>query len=381
MPAITVANNAAIANTINGAKELKKYIQDMTRLAESIREVCERDLQQPRAVVNYHHDDFISVGQGNHEFNARMCQVAHSDFVYNHTQLSQSSVLLKYESIVKDCLASLERFRVSLVNNKQQKRTTIRAIRRIIIAHTNSCRGSAEVFEEIAYQSPCVIMLRGLIEQTKQNHKTIARNILDQVHPIVLDMRTRHIHMFEQAAQQTVEAIIIHADKCRVFMTQCRYLAIVEYCANLWWTHTQKEHYCQQNNNYYVSALLAEDNGELKRFNAASASGLSVAASGGRRRLMNVQIFVHEHNEMQPEKDECIVMYDLDESLATEILTDEAIQTFEDDERDAKDAVREHQRLYANAATAATTDDQVWNYWGRRSDAQHEYLGEEAMLS
>jgi hypothetical protein len=79
---------------------------------------------------------------------------------------------------------------------------------------------------------------------------------------------------------------------------------------------------------------------------------------------MNVQIFVHEHNEMQPEKDECVVMYDLDESLAAEILTDEAIQTFEDDERDAKDAVREHQRLYADA-------DQVWNYWGRRrSDEQ-----------
>jgi hypothetical protein len=218
-------------------------------------------------------------------------------------------------------------------------------------------------------------MLRGLIEQTKQNHKTIARNILDQVHPIVLDMRIRHIHMFEQAAQQTVEAIIIHADKCRVFMTQCRHLAIVEYCANLWWTNTQKEYYCQQqNNNYYVSALLAEDNGELKRFNAASASGLSLAASGGRRRPMNVQIFVHEHNEMQPEKDECIVMYELDESLAAEILTDEAIQTFEDDERDAKDAVREHQRLYANANADANADadaDQVWNYWGRRrSDEQ-----------
>lgn len=372
MPTITVADNTAIANTINGANELKKYIEDMTRLAESIRAELERDLQLPRAVVNYHDDDFISVGQGNHEFNARMCQVAHSDFVYNHTQLSQSSPVLQYESVVKDCLASLERFRVSLVNNKQQKRTTIRAIRRIIIAHTNSCRGSAEVFEEIAYQSPCVIMLRGLIEQTKQNHKTIARNILDQVHPIVLDMRTRHIHMFEQAAQQTVEAIIIHADKCRVFMAQCRHLAIVEYCAYLWWTNTQKEYYCQQNNNYYVSALLAEDNGELKRFNAASASGLSVAASGGRR-PMNVQIFVHEHNEMQPEKDECVVMYDLDESLAAEILTDEAIQTFEDDERDAKDAVREHQRLYANAAAdAADADaDQVWNYWGRRrSDEQ-----------
>jgi len=364
MPAITVANNAAIANTINGAKDLKQYIQYMTRLAESIRAVFERDLQQPRAVVNYHYDDSISIGQGNHEFNAKMCQVAHSDFVYNHTQLSQSSPVLQCESVVKDCLARLEELRKMLVNNKQQKKTTINAIRRIIITDINSSSNSAQVFEEIAYQSPIVVMLRGLIEQTKQNHKTIARNILDQVHPIVLDMRTRHIHMFEQAAQQTVEAIIQHADKCRVFMTQCRHLAIVEYCAYLWWTKTQQEQYHQQNN-YYVSALLAEDNGELKRFNAASASGLSVAAS---RRPMNVQIFIHERNEMrQPAKDECILMYELDESLAAEILTDEAIQTFEDDERDAKDAVREHQRLYANT-NADADDQQVWNYWGHRDD-------------
>ena len=368
MPAITVATatvaDTAIANTINGAKELKQYIQDMTQLAESICAVFERDLQQPRAVVNYTDNDSISIGQGNHEFNAKMCQVAHSDFVYNNTQLSQSSQVLQCESVVKDCLARLEELRKMLVNNKQQKKTTINAIRRIIIADINSSSNSAQVFEEIAYQSPCVIMLRGLIEQTKQNHKTVNRNILDQVRAIVLDMRSRHIRMFEQAAQQTVEAIIQHADKCRVFMTQCRHLAIVEYCAYLWWTKTQQEQYHQQQNNYYVSALLAEDNGELKRFNAASASGLSVAAS---RRPMNVQIFIHERNEMrQPAKDECILMYELDESLAAEILTDEAIQTFEDDERDAKDAVREHQRLYANAN--ADADDQVWNYWGHRDD-------------
>lgn len=367
MPVAATVADTAIANTINGAKELKQYIQDMTRLAESICAVFERDLQQPRAVVNYQDNDSISIGQGNHEFNAKMCQVAHDDFVYNHTRLSQSSQFLQYESVVKDCLARLEELRKMLVNNKQQKKTTINAIRRIIITDINSSFNSAQVFEEeIAYQSPCVIMLRGLIEQTKQNHKTVNRNILDQVRAIVLDMRSRHIRMFEQAAQQTVEAIIEHADKCRVFMTQCRHLAIVEYCAYLWLTKTQQEQYHQQNN-YYVSALLAEDNGELKRFNAASASGLSVAAS---RRPMNVQIFIHERNEMrQPAKDECILTYDLDESLAAEILTDEAIQTFEDDERDAKDAVREHQRLYANADAAADADaDQVWNYWGHRDD-------------
>jgi hypothetical protein len=364
---VAIATATAVPKFINGAKDLKMCIQDMTRDAESIRAEFDHDLQQPKAVVNYPDNDFISIGQGNHEFNARMCQVAHSDFVYNNTQLSQSSQVLQCESVVKDCLARLEELRKMLVNNKQQKKTTINAIRRIIIADINSSRNSAQVFEEIDYQSPIVVMLRGLIEQTKQNHKTINRNILDQVRAIVLDMRTRHIRMFEQSAQQTVEAIIQHADKCRVFMAQCRHLAIVEYCANLWWTKTQKEHYHQKK--YYVSALLAEDKGELKRFHAAIA-GLSAA------RPMNVEILVFEHNEMQSEeKEQCILTYDLDEELAAEILTDEAIQTFEDDERDAKQvwssssSSHQHQHQHQSQQDADADDDhQVWNYWSHPHD-------------
>jgi hypothetical protein len=370
MPAITVATATATATAvpkfINGAKDLKMCIQDMTRDAESIRAQLDDDLQQPKAVVNYPDNDFISIGQGNHEFNARMCQVAHSDFVYNNTQLSQSSPVLQCESVVKDCLARLEELRKMLVNNKQQKKTTINAIRRIIIADINSSRNSEQVFEELAYQSPIVVMLRGLIEQTKQNHKTINRNILDQVRAIVLDMRTRHIRMFEQSAQQTVEAIIQHADKCRVFMARCRHLAIVEYCAHLWWTKTQKELYHQKK--YYVSALLAEDKGELKRFHAAIA-GLSAA------RPMNVEILVFEHNEMQSEeKEQCILTYDLDEELAAEILTDEAIQTFEDDERDAKHvwSSSSHQHQSQEDADA----DQVWNYWSRPPYDEHDYAAQ-----
>lgn len=357
-----VATATAVPKFINGAKDLKLCIQDMTRDAESIRAEFDHDLQQPKAVVNYPDNDFISIGQGNHEFNARMCQVAHNDFVYNHTQLSQSSQVLQCESVVKDCLVRLEGLRKMLVNNKQQKKTTINAIRRIIIADINSSRNSAQVFEELDYQSPIVVMLRGLIEQTKQNHKTINRNILDQVRAIVLDMRTRHIRMFEQSAQQTVEAIIQHADKCRVFMARCRHLAIVEYCAHLWWTKTQKEHYHQKK--YYVSALLAEDKGELKRFHAAIA-GLSAA------RPMNVEILVFEHNEMQSEeKEQCILTYDLDEELAAEILTDEAIKTFEDDERDAKQvwSSSSHQHQSQQDADADADDDQVWNYWSRPHD-------------
>lgn len=361
MPAATTTVVTAVPKFINGAKDLKMCIQDMTRDAESIRAELDHDLQQPKAVVNYPDNDFISIGQGNHEFNARMCQVAHKDFVYNHTTLSQSSQVLQCESVVKDCLARLEELRKMLVNNKQQKKTTINAIRRIIIAETNSSCHSAQVFEEITYQSPSVVMLRGLIEQTKQNHKTINRNILDQVRAIVLDMRTRHIRMFEQSAEQTVEAIIQHADKCSVFMARCRHLAIVEYCANLWWTKTQKEHYHQKK--YYVSALLAEDKGELKRFHAAIA-GLSAA------RPMNVEILVFEHNEMQSEeKERCILTYDLDEELAAEILTDEAIQTFEDDERDAKHVWSSSSSSHQHQSQQDADDDhQVWNYWSRPHD-------------
>ena len=92
---VTNAVATAVPKFINGAKDLKLCIQDMTRDAESIRAQLDHDLQQPKAVVNYPDNDFISIGQGNHEFNARMCQVAHNDFVYNHTTLSQSSQVLQ----------------------------------------------------------------------------------------------------------------------------------------------------------------------------------------------------------------------------------------------------------------------------------------------
>ena len=349
----------AVPKFINGAKDLKLYIQDMTHDADSIRAEFERDLQQTKALVNYSDNEFISIGRGNHELNARMCQDAHNDFVYKHAQLPQSSQVLQCDSVVKDCLVRLEGLRKMLVNNKQQKKTTIKTIRRIITANINSLCDFNEL--ELAGQSPSVVMLRGLIEQTNQNHKTVNCNILDQVHAIVLDMRTRHILMFEQSAQQTVEAIIQHADKCRAFIARCRHLAIIEYCAYLWCVKTQEE-YCQQKNNYYVSALLAEDKGELKQFHAAIASSPSAAI-----RPMNVQIFVYERNEemqQSEEKDVCIFVYELDENLAAEIITDEAIQTFEEHERDAKQVWCEHQRLgQRQEEDAEDEDDQVWNYW------------------
>jgi hypothetical protein len=128
----------------------------------------------------------------------------------------------------------------------------------------------------------------------------------------------------------------------------------------LWWTKTQKEHYHQKN--YYVSALLAEDKGELKRFHPAMA-GLSAA------RPMNVEILVFEHNEMQSdEKEQCILTYDLNEELAAEILTDEAIQTFEDDERDAKHVWSSSSHQHQSQQDADADDDQVWNYWSHPHD-------------
>lgn len=373
---VTNAVATAVPKFINGAKDLKLYIQDMTHDADSIRAEFERDLQQTKALVNYSDNEFISIGRGNHELNARMCQDAHNDFVYKHAQLPQSSQVRQCESVVKDCLVRLEGLRKMLVNNKQQKKTTIKTIRRIITADINSLCDFKEL--ELVCQSPSVVMLRGLIEQTKQNHKTVNCNILDQVHAIVLDMRTRHILMFEQSAQQTVEAIIQHADKCRAFIARCRHLAIIEYCAYLWCVKTQEE-YCQQKNNYYVSALLAEDKGELKQFHAAIASSPSAAI-----RPMNVQIFVYERNEemqQSEEKDVCIFVYELDENLAAEIITDEAIQTFEEHERDAKQVWCEHQRLgQSKEEDAEDEDDQVWNYWRYPHD-DNDYATAQEMMA
>jgi hypothetical protein len=365
MSTATATATATFRTTVNGAKELKKYIEETTYIVESIRKEFEHDLKQPSAVVVSAGDDNISVGRGNHEFNAKMCKVKHDDFIYNTTQLPQTSEFIQSENVVKECLARLEGFRKMLVNNKQQKKTTIRRIRRII-ADSNSHPIPEHLFEEIAYQNPIVISLAGLIEQTKQNHMTITLNILTQVRAILVEMRTRHILAFKTIAEQTIAAVIHHAEKCRVFITQCRQLAIIEYCASLWWMQTQKDpmdHEC-----YCVSALLTRDNGHLQKFNPYTVQYPVTMFPDGL--TSNVQIIVHHHNSDRTQLGICMT-YPMDAELANEILTDEAIKCFEEEEMEAKRIYSQYDRPsshYWNVDVDAETESIVWNYWGRTHD-------------
>jgi hypothetical protein len=64
--------------------------------------------------------------------------------------------------------------------------------------------------------------------------------------------------------------------------------------------------------------------------------------------------------------------YELDEELAAEMLTDEAIKTFEDDEQDAKQVWSSHQHQSQEDADA----DQVWNYWSCPYDDEHDYAAQ-----
>ena len=365
MSTATATATATFRTTVNGAKELKKYIEETTYIVESIRKEFEHDLKQPSAVVVSAGDDNISVGRGNHEFNAKMCKVKHDDFIYNTTQLPQTSEFIQSENVVKECLARLEGFRKMLVNNKQQKKTTIRRIRRII-ADSNSHPIPEHLFEEIAYQNPIVISLVGLIEQTKQNHMTITLNILTQVRAILVEMRTRHILAFKTIAEQTIASVIHHAEKCRVFITQCRQLDIIEYCASLWWMQTQKDpmdHEC-----YCVSALLTMDNGHLQKFNPYTVQYPVTMFPDGL--TSNVQIIVHHHNSDRTQLGICM-MYPMDAELANEILTDEAIKCFEEEEMEAKRIYSQYDRPsshYWNVDVDAETESIVWNYWGRTHD-------------
>ncbi len=48
----TATANNTFRTAVNGAKELKKYIQEITSIVESIRQEFEHDLKQPSAVVS-----------------------------------------------------------------------------------------------------------------------------------------------------------------------------------------------------------------------------------------------------------------------------------------------------------------------------------------
>lgn len=320
---------------VKGVKDLKEYIEWMSKMIVDVAHEFQHDLKQEKAVIRR-----TRICRGGLDFSAEMCEIAHNDFVYHMTQLPQSSEYIQTTGILLGSIQQLENIRKMLVNNKQQKKTAIRRIRMIInmersaAAALDGCVSAAEeddmMMVELEHPAtedgPIIKELYGLIEMTKQNHRTISKRLIEeQVCPIMRALRTRHVLAFKLAAENTIGEIIHHAEKSRAFMLRCRWLALVEYCASSWWLETQKDP--MDPSYYHVSAVIVgeEEENEFKRFNPKKQYPAFID------QLTNAAIRIVVTGDDSRIR---VAQYDLTRELSETILTEDAINAFENEQND-----------------------------------------------
>lgn len=333
---MTMADNAITTTSISGANELMKYIQGITEITQEIRQEFEESLRQPDAIVEYHRNE-----KSTQFTNAEMSAVSHRTLVYHKTKLSQHSKFLQAHEVMVETLKLFENLRKMLVNNKQQKKTTIRNIRATInelkqhqqkwIAFLKP-ELELELEASTIASSPSIVRLETEIETTKQNHRTITNRILKQVNLLCFTTR-RNILNFKLAAEETIGEIIRHAEKCRAFIMKCRQLEIIEFCASIWWfdrCHSAfiAEHPELSERHFTVSAELDEKH-----------DGRPMTMEGWSFERDRIKILVQSFDPVVS----TVCEYDFDQTLAEEILTDEAIQTFE---RETSSSVNDHDMIH-----------------------------------
>lgn len=290
----TFVNNTFVIR-VNGCTELKRYIQETTALARDIRAELDDDLKQPKTVVQ---------STPRHEMTA----LKHACFIRDKVRC-QTSAFAVAESEIHEALAQLEIIRKMLVNNKQTKRTTVRAIQKTI-ANMCACISSLEGTIEPTTAKPTQ-QLQQIKEATKQHHRTVSHGLLHHANRILIAMRTKHILAYKLAAQDAVGEIIHHAEKCRAFISKRNHLALIEHCVSEWWNETHPD---TTPSSHYVS--VHDDSGKNKRFNAANPFEFCAAPP------IQIVIKTNDHNHN-------ILFADiLDQELADTIFTEEAIGSF-----------------------------------------------------
>lgn len=327
---MNATGNIYFIKTVKGPKDLKQFIVQQLRFIQETRQELLTDIQEPRATV-----DTLPTFLNNTDwrFRAELCQNDHKSFVYKCTGLPQFSTWLQTEATHNEALDQLEHLRKMLVTNKQQKRTAIRKFQDIIklvkqqerqeerlpsptfdFVTTMSTDDHDDHYDDRydvvleAEDSAIVKALKAQIETTKQNHRTISRNLLEQVNSIMRALKRNNVEL-KKSAEHTVGEIIHHAEKCRAFITKCFDYSVLLYCASAWWHQTQKD---AMDDGYYHLEVEAVDPEETK-FNP------NVPAPTEH----HLRICVFRGNSIHP--NDLVHVYDFDQDLAQAIYTQETI--------------------------------------------------------
>ena len=323
-----------LTTTVNGAKDLSEYIAQVKSMITQIQENFMREMADSEASMRSQRCRGSS-----HDFAMEMCGITHADLIYRETKLPQYSVFLQALAVANECLDQLEALRKMLVNNKQQKRTAIRRLRELRNNYLHASNAELEI------KSPNKSVQQS-IEMTKQNHRTVAKGLIDQANTLMSAMRTRYILGVVKSAEDTIGAVMDHAQKCQAFMTQCLRLSAIEYCAKIWWVGTQNpdpDSNPNSSKNYYIHAEVVHDYGDAvegktptcldHHFKASRAAAYFEFCAENRPAP---RICITVHGDPDPEEgnnNPLICKYELDQEFAETILTDEAIEEFEEARR------------------------------------------------
>lgn len=329
------SKQSGLTTAVNGAKELGEYITQVKSMITQVQENFTSELADSEARCRNQRCRGSS-----HDFAMEMCGVTHADLIYRETKLPQSSVFLQALAAANECLDQLEALRKMLVNNKQQKKTTIRSLRELRnYLQTQTQRQNQpreQVMElgtghEMNPPNPTINGVQRMIESTKQNHRTVSKGLINQATKLMSATRARYILGVVNAAEDTTGAVLEHEKKCQAFMTRCLRLSAIEYCAKLWWFETQNP---DPNNskNYYIRAEVHDyDYGDYDygdyHFKASRAAAYFEFCAENRP-VPKICITVLDLDDGN--NNQLVCKYELDQELAETILTDEAIDQFEE---------------------------------------------------
>jgi hypothetical protein len=222
-----------------------------------------------------------------------------------------------------------------LVTNKRHRKTAHKGNRRVSTAIQVSLQTTQDELEQP--MNSFSVELTKMDTEAKQHHRTMSRNILEEVNRNLFQLRTQFILALQAALDDSIGRIVQHAKESREFIECTRRLALLEFCASRWF-NAQKD--AMDSKEYFVAIHETVD--------------------GGRRELK-----IHT---FQDREEISVATYDINDEFVDQVLTEESItefawqeQTLAADKEDARQRYanyeREQNQYYADQAKAAA----AWN--------------------
>jgi hypothetical protein len=254
----------AFPNYIKGPNELQGYITRFLEMKNEIRQAFENALADPLTTPE-RTNSFCRLFKNHH---ADMCRVSHRDFI-RKTTTAETTGTEQAEAAIDRALQQLERFRKMLVDNKRHRKTTHTQNRAACLHFKNEAAfnhelmsSETELENDPRENHPCVLILKQMNAASNQHHRTVAKKILKEVNDLVLVIRQKLLLAYQIATENAIGAIIHNAGKGYEIIQKCIQIAMVEFCAMVWWENTQKDP--MDHTDYYVIASSNPDNGQIR---------------------------------------------------------------------------------------------------------------------